>query len=813
MKRHNSKDAFYERLRNLAEVDKSSVKVPQTRNLGTLIDYKRAADGVAYGIIKENHRYFIKKAGLKQDPNVADFAYIGGLENITNFQYKSLAEADKQRNMLFATINEAVSLKPNKNGGKKVKLNEDKAGEEIEAAAEKVGDLDAATSAAAKESMAGLSDEEEMAAGLEAEPEGGEEEIAVDAEEPAPEGDEETPADEPEDGEEPAPEGDVEHKDLVTKEIEKFLGKLTNKIRGTELTNSQVKSYVNSFLAAFKDKFDDVEIEDRKAMADKILKVVPDEDIEDVNATVPQDGEPAAGVEEEVCAECGGFGVYAESRGYTKESLMECGEEEMANLVSGYANAYNDGMNDGDFKTIALIITPKIVEKLKCDYGHDEYAQKLTPYVDSLNECGLEEKQAQLDEFWSGLGQLGKAAVGGIKGAVQKGAEKVGQAAQAVKQTYYAGEKNAAIKKLQAIAADLGKQIADVNIKAQKAGEQPINVNSILQTIVNQVSRTGSADLSKFRTAESIDPANVEVQPGMVKEEDEPEEIGGGVEKKEIGFAPEGDVLGGGVVKPDGAGVTTVDVQKGSVQVTMNEEEKKPSAGLSKEKKSSVVKAAKAGKDIGKPGKGFKDVEKKAKESGAKDPKAVAAAAMWKNVKREGEEAQPVMSESEQKLRKYIRARLQEKAGFKKPTLTESAKSETLKKLDGIIDKQFELYESVVAKKKAETINEIFGLSIKEKFAKLDPNDAQGVTKLFVDAYRNILNNPKMGAIGNAARKTTIPQRYELLKQFVQGGGGTLRLTPDGTTVQYASQDVKNRAVQSMFTHGGTQGKTQFGGV
>ena len=59
-------------------------------------------------------------------------------------------------------------------------------------------------------------------------------------------------------------------------------------------------------------------------------------------------------------------------------------------------------------------------------------------------------------------------------------------------------------------------------------------------------------------------------------------------------------------------------------------EESKPSAGMSKKEKSAVVKKAKAGGDIGKPGKGFAKVEKAAKKIGAKDPKAVAAAAMWK---------------------------------------------------------------------------------------------------------------------------------------------------------------------------------------
>ena len=63
-------------------------------------------------------------------------------------------------------------------------------------------------------------------------------------------------------------------------------------------------------------------------------------------------------------------------------------------------------------------------------------------------------------------------------------------------------------------------------------------------------------------------------------------------------------------------------------------EGKKPSAGLTKKEKSATVKKVKAGKDIGKAGKGFAKVEKAAKKGGAKDPKAVAAAAMWKNLPR-----------------------------------------------------------------------------------------------------------------------------------------------------------------------------------
>lgn len=61
------------------------------------------------------------------------------------------------------------------------------------------------------------------------------------------------------------------------------------------------------------------------------------------------------------------------------------------------------------------------------------------------------------------------------------------------------------------------------------------------------------------------------------------------------------------------------------------ESKSKPSAGMTKKEKTAVVKKAKAGKDIGKPGKGFEKVEKAAAKGGAKNPKAVAAAAMWKS--------------------------------------------------------------------------------------------------------------------------------------------------------------------------------------
>jgi hypothetical protein len=57
---------------------------------------------------------------------------------------------------------------------------------------------------------------------------------------------------------------------------------------------------------------------------------------------------------------------------------------------------------------------------------------------------------------------------------------------------------------------------------------------------------------------------------------------------------------------------------------------KRPSSGMSSKSRSSVVKQARAGKDIGKPGKGFAKVA--AAAGGGAKGQRIAAAAMWKNL-------------------------------------------------------------------------------------------------------------------------------------------------------------------------------------
>lgn len=228
------------------------------------------------------------------------------------------------------------------------------------------------------------------------------------------------------------PEGDIPSNDskggdddLMTKEIEKLVGKVTQKVRNTELTPQQAKGFLKSIVDSFEDHIKEVDIEDRKEISDKILKAqgeistdddsnsgenvetgmdkdakqAIDQKIDDLKsggdietpAGEPVDDEPvkeAAEMSDSICAECGPFEAYMESRGYSSNSLDECSATEMANLVSAYAKAHEDGLNDGDFEKVAIYVTPDVANEV-IEYGQGSYIEKLQPYIDKISEDQL----------------------------------------------------------------------------------------------------------------------------------------------------------------------------------------------------------------------------------------------------------------------------------------------------------------------------------------------------------------------------------------------------------------------------------------
>lgn len=68
---------------------------------------KLGPDGKVYGIVRENHEYYIKVTDKKENIKVGDFSYIGGLKNKKQEAYPSYAKAIKHLNLKFNSLNEA----------------------------------------------------------------------------------------------------------------------------------------------------------------------------------------------------------------------------------------------------------------------------------------------------------------------------------------------------------------------------------------------------------------------------------------------------------------------------------------------------------------------------------------------------------------------------------------------------------------------------------------------------------------------------------------------------------------------------------
>ncbi len=107
MARFSNQENFYKRLRELGHVD-APAKSTSLDSL-TLVEYSRANDGSALGIIKENDSFYIKSSNVKGDKiDVSDFTYIGGLENKLKYKFHSLSEAIKSRNFYVSNLNESM---------------------------------------------------------------------------------------------------------------------------------------------------------------------------------------------------------------------------------------------------------------------------------------------------------------------------------------------------------------------------------------------------------------------------------------------------------------------------------------------------------------------------------------------------------------------------------------------------------------------------------------------------------------------------------------------------------------------------------
>lgn len=451
----SSRAHFIQRMQQLADIKKP---VNEGIRNTDLIDYKRAANGSAYAIIKESHNYYIKVSNCQNEKlSVADFAFIGGLENKLNYQYKSVAEADKNRNLLLININEGFKkIKADNSKTKMVILKEgaavteefgkendaeetpeDNGGDEksdIDAAASKLDDLDAAADAEKAEpapaDMPSTTTEPSASTGSDIEGAadaagglddiGGEEPSAT-GDAPAGGSDVEASADDAaagldaigggEDGVNAQSDGDKA-------EFKKLVGKVQQQASTTEMTPEEAIANLKQILSGFKGAIDGLDDVQKKEIANKILKAEPEGE---------EGGDDAAGLdgdlegdEEKIAAESlSGFKQHVSEMGYDPANTSSMSMMEMVGVMNSYFNKMEDSGEAPDYEGLAEYMNEDIIGQLQeCGYG--DHAEKAQPFMgETLVEYGSEEPMA------ASIGEEGEEEEEEVEIDAEAGAEEI----------------------------------------------------------------------------------------------------------------------------------------------------------------------------------------------------------------------------------------------------------------------------------------------------------------------------------------------------------------------------------------------------
>lgn len=324
----------------------------ENTSLSELELIKKGPNNVIYGVVRENHKYFIKTANKTSGKIVAeDFDYIGGLQNKFSEAYDSYASATKQLNLKFDMLNESLGINTHTNilesdgvrAGFGFVVEEEEIEEEVVEEAE-IEEGNEFTGALAKAKEEGKDEfevdgkkykVEEAESKLDEEKEMEEQKKVLKVDTPAPAepameepvedevddfGGEEMDMEEPAmDMEEPAMDDEGDDEEDSTKKIQKLTGKIGQAIRELDEPDAELEKYViNSIISALHlDQFSDEDIED-------IISKLEGEDEED-DAEASDSGEldmEEPSMEEEPSEEVE-MEVTEESVVYKKSQLVE----------------------------------------------------------------------------------------------------------------------------------------------------------------------------------------------------------------------------------------------------------------------------------------------------------------------------------------------------------------------------------------------------------------------------------------------------------------------------------------------------------
>ena len=288
MKKYNNPKTLkgQDQINRISDLMGRMTTLNESTSLSEIDFIKKGPNGIIYGIIRENHNYFIKTTEKTSGTLMSeDFNYSGGIQNKYDERYHSYAEALKHLNMKFDMLNESYGIEDGTNL--------------FESDGEEVFEANASGLVKIKETKVEDPNAEEVEEPdgkelLDEEPEDVEEQkkvIKVDT--PAPPAIEEPIEDEVEvdefsmedEGEDPFgdeeggedmgdEEGMEEDGDETTKKIQKYTGKIGQLLRDKDEPDAELDKYViNSIISAI--DWDEV----------------PDEDVEDIIAKIEGEDE------------------------------------------------------------------------------------------------------------------------------------------------------------------------------------------------------------------------------------------------------------------------------------------------------------------------------------------------------------------------------------------------------------------------------------------------------------------------------------------------------------------------------------------
>jgi hypothetical protein len=187
---------------------------------------------------------------------------------------------------------------------------------------------------------------------------------------------------------------------------------------------------------------------------------------------------------------------------------------QLINKIEGVSESF-DNRKEKDEKYLDHSTQPDEVQVSKYDDG------VRYPAIDDLkvddesleglkgDDLPFNEGEEQLDEIsWSGIKNVGKKIGQGISNSINNTISSVSNSiknyADDIAKSYHRGARNKIVADLEKMAAEFGNDFSElvdkINERARKAGDEPINKKSLVQTIANAIySNPSNVSLSKFK--------------------------------------------------------------------------------------------------------------------------------------------------------------------------------------------------------------------------------------------------------------------------------------------------------------------------